>query len=172
MAERRATYRRDNLLDEAHRLLHGVRFASPDDRVTVAEQIADLAVDASLALTPPPLHHTPERYLRPDGSSRLASRSHRIYTSETLLDAEARLLESGQTKRWTDGRDPSLAAVTEDNLPGRNHRLSVDQAVAVEKIATSKRWIDVLVGPAGTGKSTTLAGLKAVWEKPSTGPGR
>jgi conjugative relaxase-like TrwC/TraI family protein len=170
VAERRATYRRDNLLDEAHRLLHGVRFASPDDRVTVAEHITDLAVDASLTLTPPPLHHTPERYLRPDGSSRLAPRSHRIYTTETLLDAEARLLESAQRSGAPTVTTATVARVTEDNMPGRDHRLSVDQAVAVEKIATSRRWIDVLVGPAGTGKSTTLAGLKAVWEA-EHGPG-
>ncbi|MGO8875277.1 MAG: MobF family relaxase [Acidimicrobiales bacterium] len=170
VAERRATYRRDNLLDEAHRLLHGVRFASPDDRVTVAEHITELAIDASLALTPPVLHHTPERYLRPDGSSRLAPRSHRIYTTETLLDAEARLLETAQRSGGPTVATPTVAAITERNLPGRNHRLSVDQAVAVEKIATSNRWIDVLVGPAGTGKSTTLAGLRAVWEA-EHGPG-
>ncbi len=50
------------------------------------------------------------------------------------------------------------------NLPGRDHRLSLDQNVAVEQIATSGRRLDVLVGPAGTGKSTTMAGLRAVWE--------
>ena len=48
--------------------------------------------------------------------------------------------------------------------------MSVDQAVAVEKIATSGRRLDVLVGPAGTGKSTTMAGLRAVWEA-EHGPG-
>ncbi len=170
VAERCATYRRDNLLDEAHRLLHGVRFAGPDERVMVAEQITDLAVDASLTLTPTALHHTPERYLRPDGSSRLAPRSRRIYTTETLLDAEGRLLESAQRSGAPTVASATVARVTEDNLPGRNHRLSVDQAVAVEKIATSERWIDVLVGPAGTGKSTALAGLRAVWEA-EHGPG-
>ena len=36
--------------------------------------------------------------------------------------------------------------------------------MAVEQIATSGRSLDVLVGPAGTGKSTTMAGLRAVWE--------
>ena len=34
----------------------------------------------------------------------------------------------------------------------------------MEQIATSGRSLDVLVGPAGTGKSTTMAGLRAVWE--------
>ncbi len=48
--------------------------------------------------------------------------------------------------------------------PGPSHPLSIDQALAVEQIATSGRRLDVLVGPAGTGKSTTMAGLRAAWE--------
>ena len=63
-----------------------------------------------------------------------------------------------------------MAAITEGNLPGRAFGLSLDQAVAVEKIATSGRVLDVLVGPAGTGKSTTMAGLRAAWES-EHGPG-
>jgi len=79
-------------------LLHGVRFATPDDRVAVAEHITDLAVARSVVLTPPAMHHTPERYLRPDGSSRLQPRNHLVYTTEVLLEAEDRLLEAGG--RW------------------------------------------------------------------------
>ena len=56
------------------------------------------------------------------------------------------------------------------NLPGRAYGLSLDQAVAVEKVATSGRVLDVLVGPAGTGKSTTMAGVRAAWEA-EHGPG-
>ena len=43
VAERRATFSRANVLAEVHRQLHGVRFASPDDRIAVAERTADLA---------------------------------------------------------------------------------------------------------------------------------
>ena len=93
VAERHSTFGRHNLLAEAHRMLHGVRFASPDDRVAVAEQITELALARSVLLTPPALHHTPERYLRPDGSSRLRPKNHLLYTTATLLDAESRLLE-------------------------------------------------------------------------------
>jgi len=170
VAEKRATYRRDNLLDETYRLLLGVRFANPDERVMVAERITDLAVGASLTLSLPALHHTPERYVRPDGSSRLAPRSHLIYTTQTLLAAEGRLLESAQRNGAPTVTSATIARITEDNLPGTDHRLSVDQALAVEKIGTPKRWIDVLVGPAGTGKSTALSGLRAVWEA-EHGPG-
>ena len=170
VAEHHSTYGRQNLLAEAHRMLHGVRFASPDDRVAVAEHIAELAIARSVMLTPPPLHHTPERYVRPDGSSRLHPESRIAYTTEALLGAEARLLEAARSLGAPRVSVAIVAEVTEANLPGRDYKLSVDQALAVEKIATSGRVLDVLVGPAGTGKSTAMAGLRAVWEQVH-GPG-
>ena len=64
VAERHSTYGRHNLLAEAHRVLHGVRFASPDDRVAVAERVTEFAVSKSLRLTPPELCHVPEHFRR------------------------------------------------------------------------------------------------------------
>ncbi len=164
VAERHATYGRQNLLAETHRTLHGVRFASPDDRVLVAERITDLAVGRSLALTPPAMHHTPTRYSRADGSSRLHPESRIAYTTQAMLDAEARLLTAGRTVGAPVVLVATIATVAEVNLPGRDHGLSLDQALAVEKIATSGRVLDVLVGPAGTGKTSTMTGLRAGWE--------
>jgi conjugative relaxase-like TrwC/TraI family protein len=170
VAAHHSTYGRQNLLAEAHRMLHGVRFASPDDRVAVADHIAELAIARSVMLTPPSLHHTPERYVRTDGSSRLHPESRVVYTTEALLGAEARLLEAARLLGAPRVSVAIVAEVTEASLPGRDYKLSVDQAVAVEKIATSGRVLDVLVGPAGTGKSTAMAGLRAVWEQVH-GPG-
>ena len=50
VAEHHSTYGRQNLLAEAHRILHGVRFASPGDRVAVAEQSPNLPSPARFAL--------------------------------------------------------------------------------------------------------------------------
>ena len=164
VAERRATFSRANVLAEVHRQLHGVRFASPEERIAVAERTADLALAQSLLISAPELHHTPERLRRADGTSRFRAKGHEVYTTSTLLEVEARLLEAGRQIGGPSVTRGTVAAVTEANLPGRDHGLSLDQTVAVEQIATSGRRLDVLVGPAGTGKSTTMAGLRAVWE--------
>jgi conjugative relaxase-like TrwC/TraI family protein len=164
VAEHRATFSRANVLAEVHRQLHGVRFASPEDRIAVAERTADLALAQSLLISTPELHHTPERLRRADGTTRFRAKGHEVYTTTTLLEAEARLLEAG---RQTDGpvvAVGTVAAITAAALPGRDHRVALDQAVAVEQIATSGRELDVLVGAAGTGKSTTMAALRAAWE--------
>ena len=147
-----------------HRQLQGVRFASPEDRISVAERTADLALAQSLLISAPELHHTPERLRRADGTSRFRAKGHEVYTTTTLLEAEARLLEAGRQTGSPVVAVRTVAEVTRTDLPGRDHKLSLDQTVAIEQIATSGRGLDVLVGPAGTGKSTTMAGLRAVWE--------
>jgi len=164
VSERRATFSRANVLAEVHRQFHGVRFASPEDRIGVAERTADLAVGQSLLISAPELHFTPEHLRRADGTSRFRAKGHEIYTTAILVDAEARLLDAGKEFNGPAVASGTVAAVTSGTRPGRSHPLSIDQALAVEQIATSGRRLDVLVGPAGTGKSTTMAGLRAAWE--------
>ena len=170
VSERHATFSRMNVLAEAHRVLHGARFVSPADRIEVAERVSRLALGSSLPVSAPEVCHTPALYRRPDGSSRLRPESRALYTTQALLDAEARLLAAGRCRYAPAVSTATVARTCEGRLPGRPYGLSLDQALAVEKVATSGRALDVLVGPSGTGKSTTMAGLRAVWEA-EHGPG-
>jgi conjugative relaxase-like TrwC/TraI family protein len=170
VAEKRATFTRANLLAEVHRQLHGIRFASPEDRISVAERTSDLALNESLLVSGPEMHHVPGRFLRADGTSKFRGRGTEIYTTQALLAAEGRLLAAGRATSGPVVDRSAVAAVADADLPGKAYGLSTDQAVAVESIATSGRALDVLVGPAGTGKSTSMAGLRVTWEQ-QYGPG-
>jgi conjugative relaxase-like TrwC/TraI family protein len=164
VSSKRPTFSRANVQAEVFRQMQGVRFTTPTERITTAARTTDLAVSQALLITTPDLHHTPRFLLRADGTSKLRATGHWIYTTTTLLDAEARLLDAGQR---TDAAVVSQAVVshaTEQPLPGKTFALSTDQALAVEQITTSGRALDLLVGPAGTGKSTAMAGLRAAWE--------
>jgi conjugative relaxase-like TrwC/TraI family protein len=165
VAEKRSTFSRANVFAEVLRQIHGVRFASPDDRMAVVERTVGLALAEVLLISAPELAHTPARFARPDGTSKFRARGFEVYTTQALLDAEARLLDAGRCIQSPRVAIRTVADVAAENLPGRAHGLSVDQALAVEQIATSGRVLDVLVGPAGTGKSTTMGGLRAVWER-------
>ncbi len=164
VSERHATFSRMNVLAEAHRALHGVRFQRPADRVEVAERVSRLALGSSLPVAGPEVCYTPALYRRPDGSSRLRPVRRALYTTQALVDAEARLLAAGRSREAPAVSVATVARTCEGLLPGREYGLSTDQAVAVEKVATSGQALDVLVGPSGTGKSTTMAGLRAAWE--------
>ena len=118
VAERRATFSRANVLAEVHRQLQGVRFASPDERIAAAERTADLATAQSLLISAPELHHTPERLRRADGTSRFRAKGHEVYTTPTLLEAEARLLDAGREVGGPAVARGTVAAVT-DGQPGR-----------------------------------------------------
>jgi conjugative relaxase-like TrwC/TraI family protein len=164
VAEKRSTFARTNVFAEVLRQIHGVRFASADDRMAVVERTVQLALTDVLLISAPELAHTPARFARPDGTSKFRARGFEVYTTQALLDAEARLLDAGRCTQSPRVGIRTVADVAAENLPGKAHGLSVDQGLAVEQIATSGRVLDVLVGPAGTGKSTTMGGLRAVWE--------
>ncbi len=160
---RRPTWRRWNLYAEASRQTMGMRFASAEDREAIVGIIVEAAEAASLRLTPPDLVTAPAAFTRADGSSAFRPRHHTVYSSAQLLEAEDRLLAlSAETTAPT----VDLAMIARRlRKPDRDGRvLSPEQRRVVEQIAVSGLVVDVLVGPAGTGKTTTLGGLRRAWE--------
>jgi conjugative relaxase-like TrwC/TraI family protein len=170
VAEKRATFARSNVFAEVLRQFHGVRFATAGDRMAVVERTSDLAVGESLLISPPELAHTPVEFQRPDGTSRFRPRGSEIYTTQDLLDAEVRLLDASRAMGGPSVSPVVAADVCARNLPGKGHPLSADQRAAVQQIVTSSRVVDVLVGAAGTGKSTAMRGAREAWER-EHGPG-
>lgn len=162
VADRRATWRRWNLFAEATRQTMDWRFASARDRETVTTMIADAAEQASLRLTPgEPL--TPAALRRADGSSRLRPKHSALYTSEALYAAEERLLERSRSLAApVISLEAVQAATTEASRDGIV--LGGDQIETLERIAVSGLSVDLLVGPAGTGKTTALGVLRRAWK--------
>ena len=161
---KRPTFSRANVQAEVFRQMQGVRFTTPTERILTATRTTDLAVSQALLITTPDLHHTPRFLLRANGTSKFRATGHWIYTTTTLLDAEARLLDAAQRIDAAVVSHATVANITEQPLLGKTFALSTDQAFAVERITTSGYALDLLVGPAGTGKSTAMAGLRAAWE--------
>ncbi|QIK77345.1 relaxase domain-containing protein [Nocardioides piscis] len=161
VSEKRSTWRHWNLWAEASRQTMGWRFQSADDREHVVGLIVAEAKDRSVMLTPPDLAPVPEMFRRTDGTSRFRPHHSTTYSSADLLAAEDRLLE---LSRFTDapfvGADRvARAAPTEDG----QHPLSESQADALAKVSTSGRQLDLLVGPAGAGKTTAMHALQRAW---------
>ncbi len=155
VGERRSTWRRWNLHAEATRQLMGIRFASVHDRETILASVVHAAERASVQLTPPELASVPVELRREDGTSMLRPRHSEVFTSAELLAAEDRLL---QLSRATHG--PQVPAVT---IAYHGQDLGNDQLEALVSIATSGRVLDVLIGPAGAGKTTAMRALRAAW---------
>lgn len=163
VGEKRSTWRRWNLHAEASRQTIGLRFATTTDRETVVAQIVAAAEGASLRLTPPDLATVPAAFTRADGTSMFRPKHSTVFTSAELLEAEACLLDLGRTTAGPTVplRNLELAATMarQDGQP-----LGADQSAALTSVGTSGRVIDVLVGPAGAGKTTAMHALRNAWE--------
>ena len=162
-SERRSTWGRWNLYAEAARQTMGWRFVATADREAVVGMITDAAEKLSVRLTPPELAVSPADFRRADGTSVFRPRGSERYSSIALLDAEERLLAASNT---TDGPVVSAATLEHAERARRNHGLVLgkDQRAALYSIASSARALDVLIGPAGAGKTTAMHALRLAWE--------
>src|SRR5699024_8757040 len=164
VGEKRSTWRRWNLHAEASRQSMQWRFASAQDREAIVGMIADAAENASLRLSPPELATSPAAFRRPDGSSVFRPKHSTVFSSQMLLAAEDRLIERATTRTG-----PTVEPELMEQITGTSDRegrvLGPDQADALTKVAVSGRVLDVLVGPAGAGKTTAMNALRRAWEK-------
>ena len=171
---RRAVWTPWNVLTEAARVTRGLRMASATDRLALLDQVATAVLAASTPLDPPDPLVVPETYQRTDGTSVFTRPGEYAYSHPRILDAERRLLEANTAtgapvvpehvaQRIATTPQPATQPTAAGGT-ARQVRLAEDQISAVTAIATSGRRLDVLVRPAGTGKTTTLRTLRAAWE--------
>jgi conjugative relaxase-like TrwC/TraI family protein len=156
----RASWNHWNLMAEASKQTMDLRFATTQDREAVVAMIVDAAQAASIRLTPPELAPSPIRFQREDGTSVFQPRHATRYSSRRILDAEARLLDRCAATTAPTVRQAAVARNPSRTEPGA---LSAEQRQAVQSIAVSGRLIDLLVGPAGAGKTTTMRALNTAW---------
>lgn len=169
VGEKCSTWRRWNLIAEASRQTMGWRFATMQDRETIVAMVADTAQHAPHRLTPPDLAASLLVFRRPDVSTMFRPKGSTVFSSRVLLAAEDRLLQ-----RANDLTGPTVTLATVEKATGRpdpdRRILGDDQADALTRIAASGRMLDVLVGPAGVGKTPAMNALRRAWEA-EHGPG-
>ncbi len=161
VAEKRTTWRHWNLIAEAARQTMPMRFVSASNRETAVELVAAAAENASLRLSPPEMAESPLAFQRSDGSSVFRARRSAVYTARLLLDAESRILD-----RARDMSAPRLTPAWSSRSRRQigDEALSPDQVAALSQIANSGRTVDLLVGAAGTGKTSAMRALRDSWE--------
>lgn len=157
----RTTWRHWNLWAEASRQTMGWRFAAASDRERVVAKVVEAAAQASLTLTPAELAPSPPEFQREDGTSVFRPRHSAVYSSDDMRATEVRLL--ARAKGMGAPAVPAAAVEKVIGLIRVKGQMSQVQADAVAEIAASARQVDLLVGPAGAGKTTTMRALRAAW---------
>jgi conjugative relaxase-like TrwC/TraI family protein len=145
----------------------------------------------TVLLTAPEMVPVPTAYRRADGLSLWRRHGAEVYTTRGQLDVETRLLRAAaqtgaprvapdraaallgadrarvEARLWREQGRPGAPGGAEPPLSSAG--LSDDQAQAAYGVLTSGRSIDVLVGPAGTGKTRTVARLAQAWRDSGAG---
>lgn len=167
VGEKRSTWRHWNLWAESSRQTMGWRFATTADRERLVAAVVASAEAQSVRLTPPDLAATPAAFRRDDGTSRFRPAHTVAMSSHEILDAEQRLLDRGETRAAPVLVAQALAAADREAV---DPHLSEEQRWALEMVSTSGRQVDLLIGPAGAGKTTAMSALRRAWTI-QNGPG-
>ncbi len=166
VAAKRSTWNRWNLLAEAERVCAEIRCLTPEDRNRLIDSIASAAERQSVPLNE--YRYSVDASAAPDlcrgKHSVFDFHGSRLYTDVTTLACEEVVMEA----RNHDGGPAVSATLTMDSLDSYLHNgrfeLHADQRAAAAKVLLSGNRLDAVVGPAGTGKTTTLGAVKAAWE--------
>ncbi len=92
-----------------------------------------------------------------------ATSGDRRYTTTELLAAEQRIIGSA-TARLGEGTGQVAPGIV-DHVLGPHPHLDGEQANGVRALLTSGNGYDLVIGQAGTGKSTMLGAARAGWEE-------
>ncbi|MDO4655652.1 MobF family relaxase [Actinomyces sp.] len=147
-----------NIRAEAQRAARRIRFETPGQRDQFTGRLTEAVTARCVRVDYATTAHTPARYRRRDGSSRFVPENSAIFTTQVLLDAEDALV------RWSRSTDAPRLTNPQSLATSGRRAPSEDQLAAIEAVATSGRRLDLMVGPAGAGKTTALSALVEAWQ--------
>jgi len=161
--EHHATWTRWSVLAQAQRELRGTLFTSPIEQERAVVLVAQAALSTwSLSTEPPELVAEPTALRRSDGSSVFTQHGAERYTSQAILDAEARLVDAAgiATTIGVDGQTTALVLAGHEQRTDR--LLDPGQHALVKAFACDGRLLMAGIGPAGAGKTTAMKALSEV----------
>jgi DNA primase catalytic core len=181
VAEDRATWQVWHLRAEAQRQARSHDVRLPDLDAAVDRVVATAIGEHSIAFNDPdPLTHAataaeqdvtiPEPLQRTDHGvdgeeivSVYSLAGARLYTSQAVIDAERRIVESA---RRTGGRTISevRVGIAIAEAAANELQLNAAQQSLVREMATSGRQVQLALAPAGTGKTTAMQVLTRAWQ--------
>jgi conjugative relaxase-like TrwC/TraI family protein len=163
LEQRQAVWQRHDLVAALIRQLpDGLVHADARQLRRQVDSLAERALGGRfgvVSLVPPPAVEPPAELRRADGRSLYEPHRPERYSTLRQLSREEQLLAVAGAVGG-----PRLAPDVVERLVGAS-RLAGDQAAVARAVLGSGKRLEVLVGPAGTGKSYTLGSLVGMWRE-------
>ena len=159
VAEMRSTWTIWNVRAEAERLIRAtVAPGTPGTHQELASEVVAAAISPahSVRTDPPALLSEPGELRRSDGEPVFTQHATARYTSNLILDAEARLVSAARTATAVTIPGTAVTASLRTLSAAGTAPLDPGQLHLVTAFATSNRLLVVGLGAAGTGKTTAM----------------
>ncbi|WP_105030364.1 MobF family relaxase [Arthrobacter ruber] len=160
LSAKRASWGRNHVIAQTRRHL---KEAFPGQAVTddTVEKVTRAVTGThSLQVTPVAITPRLREFQRADGTSQFQQAGSALFTSHEVLNAEHRILAAGQKTVIPavsmEGFDAVLAKHAEDAAKSGGPALSTGQIDLARAFATDEKLLTLGIGPAGTGKTTSL----------------
>jgi len=163
MEASRSTWQMWHVRAEAQRQVRTIGVTA-ERASALVDQLVDEVLDRrSVALAAPPDGiEEPEVLWRVDGSSVYTVAGAALYTSQRILDAEARLVGTAG-RRDGSAVDQMAVDLALLEMAANGTALDAGQAALVRRMCTSGARLQLAIAPAGAGKTTAMRALKLAW---------
>lgn len=165
VSTRRAEFSRRHVDTAISQELHAFRFTSEQHRQQVHTAALEAAMEQCVSLNPQVQWQVPQRLISEDGTVFDRDADHQRFTLPATLVAENTVLDSAAepTAHLISGAavDEALERFAEQ----KGFSLNAGQAQMVRSLGTSGMQTVAGVGPAGTGKTTSMAVLTDLWRE-------
>lgn len=173
-AMRRPHFSQANVRASAERVLRLVRCDSAEQRDRLVTQVVDDALMKAVDLIPGRMTapETEDLTVATRGESVFDhKRTSGVYTTRQIMEEEVYLISRAEADGAPTVKNRAqLDATLGTWRSADGHRLSEDQLTASREVLTSSAGISAIIGPAGTGKTTTMSAITDAWQQ-RYGPG-
>jgi conjugative relaxase-like TrwC/TraI family protein len=165
VSDARATWTHAHVRAVVETQLTNVAFTSPTERDKAVNAVVDHALGrGSVALSTPETLEAPTALRRDsDGLSVLERHGELLHTSTAMLDAEGQVVAAAQTPVAVFTTGEQLRAVIAEQESASGRVLNPGQRALAEHFCLSGGLVAAGVGPAGTGKTTSMKAVTAAW---------
>ncbi|MBG6226570.1 conjugative relaxase-like TrwC/TraI family protein [Arthrobacter sp. CAN_A2] len=161
LSAKRASWGRNHVIAQTRRHFKDAFPGQTITDETVDKVARSVTGTCSLQVTPEAIAPRLREFQRADGSSQFQQADSALFTSQEVLNAEHRVLAAGQKTVIPavsmERFDAVLAKHTEAAAKAGKPSLSQGQIDLARAFATDEKLLTLGIGPAGTGKTTSLS---------------
>ncbi|WP_075725141.1 MobF family relaxase [Corynebacterium aquilae] len=164
VTDKRGIFGENHVRTATATLLKGYRFADAQALENALEAVVAKVLGDAVPLAPAEVLTLPEKLRGDDGRGVDFRKRSQRYTTQEILDAEQRVLAACNEPTAVVAANASVDAALTAHAEANGWSLNEGQEAMARSLLTSGAFVACGVGPAGTGKTTSMQIVNRVWQ--------